>query len=125
MTDDQLLAGRNVAGLRGDMALDYAGEKVVGNSGDRQATETAMTRPRGGSEGPETYPASGLYRLSRGLFVFGPPALLVAAFRRQALLAPPTTRRVFGVFYILSGLGITAGYHRLFTHRGFKTSPLI
>ena len=28
-------------------------------------------------------------------------------------------------FYVLSGFGITAGYHRLFTHRSFKTYPLI
>ncbi|MEA2458229.1 MAG: hypothetical protein QOC95_1201 [Thermoleophilaceae bacterium] len=30
---------------------------------------------------------------------------------------------VFTVAYIPMGLGITVGYHRLFTHRSFKTSP--
>ncbi|MEA2493120.1 MAG: hypothetical protein QOJ29_1031 [Thermoleophilaceae bacterium] len=29
---------------------------------------------------------------------------------------------VFGVMYALTGLGITLGYHRLFTHRSFKTT---
>jgi stearoyl-CoA desaturase (delta-9 desaturase) len=29
---------------------------------------------------------------------------------------------VFGALYLLSGLGITLGYHRLFTHRSFKTT---
>jgi stearoyl-CoA desaturase (Delta-9 desaturase) len=29
---------------------------------------------------------------------------------------------VFAVLYLLSGLGITLGYHRLFTHRSFKTT---
>jgi stearoyl-CoA desaturase (delta-9 desaturase) len=29
---------------------------------------------------------------------------------------------VFGVMYVLTGLGITLGYHRLFTHRSFKTT---
>lgn len=29
---------------------------------------------------------------------------------------------LFGGFYVLSGLGITVGYHRLFTHRSFETS---
>ena len=74
---------------------------------------------------PETHPASRLYRVFTGLFVFGPPALLVAAFWRRWLFATRTNRRIFGVFYLLSGLGITAGYHRLFTHRSFKTYPLI
>jgi stearoyl-CoA desaturase (delta-9 desaturase) len=29
---------------------------------------------------------------------------------------------VFAVLYLLTGLGITLGYHRLFTHRSFKTT---
>jgi stearoyl-CoA desaturase (Delta-9 desaturase) len=29
---------------------------------------------------------------------------------------------IFAVFYVLTGLGITIGYHRLFTHRAFETS---
>jgi stearoyl-CoA desaturase (delta-9 desaturase) len=29
---------------------------------------------------------------------------------------------VFAVMYILTGLGITVGFHRLFTHRSFKTN---
>jgi len=29
------------------------------------------------------------------------------------------------IFYILSGLGVTVGYHRLLTHRSFETYPLI
>ncbi len=28
-----------------------------------------------------------------------------------------------GLTYLLTGLGITVGFHRLFTHRSFKTSP--
>jgi stearoyl-CoA desaturase (delta-9 desaturase) len=30
---------------------------------------------------------------------------------------------VFGILYVLTGLGVTVGFHRLFTHRAFKTSP--
>jgi stearoyl-CoA desaturase (delta-9 desaturase) len=30
---------------------------------------------------------------------------------------------VLAVTYLLTGLGVTVGYHRLFTHRSFKTSP--
>jgi len=29
---------------------------------------------------------------------------------------------VFGVMYVLTGLGITVGFHRHFTHRAFATS---
>jgi len=30
---------------------------------------------------------------------------------------------IFGVFYVLCGLGVTVGFHRLFTHRSFATTP--
>src|SRR5919204_1177561 len=29
---------------------------------------------------------------------------------------------VFGIMYIVTGLGVTVGFHRLFTHRAFKTT---
>ena len=29
----------------------------------------------------------------------------------------------FTIMYLLTGLGVTIGFHRLFTHRSFKTSP--
>jgi stearoyl-CoA desaturase (delta-9 desaturase) len=32
---------------------------------------------------------------------------------------------IFALFYIPTGLGITVGYHRLFTHRAFKTRPAV
>jgi stearoyl-CoA desaturase (delta-9 desaturase) len=58
------------------------------------------------------------------VMVFGvPPAALVTAgwlawggaLRWQDLL-------VLAITYTLSGLGVTVGYHRLFTHRSFKTT---
>ena len=124
MTDEQPVARWKVSELPGRMALGFAGEKVAVDAGGRQAMGSVITR-QGVPEAPETHPASRLYRVFTGLFVFGPPTLLVAAFRRQWLSATRTNRRIFGVFYILSGFGITAGYHRLFTHRSFKTYPLI
>jgi stearoyl-CoA desaturase (delta-9 desaturase) len=124
MPDDQSVGRWSVVELHGKMPLDFAGGEVAVDSGGRQAMKSAMTR-QGVPEVPETHPASRLYRVFTGLFVFGPPTLLVAAFRSKWLSATRTNRRIFGVFYILSGLGITAGYHRLFTHRSFKTHPLI
>jgi stearoyl-CoA desaturase (delta-9 desaturase) len=32
---------------------------------------------------------------------------------------------VFGVMYLLTGLGVTVGFHRLLTHRSFKTTPFM
>jgi stearoyl-CoA desaturase (delta-9 desaturase) len=32
---------------------------------------------------------------------------------------------VFAILYLLTGLGVTVGFHRLFTHRSFKTFPAV
>ncbi len=32
---------------------------------------------------------------------------------------------LFGTMYVLTGLGITVGYHRFFTHRSFQTSTVV
>ncbi|HZH24481.1 MAG TPA: acyl-CoA desaturase, partial [Solirubrobacteraceae bacterium] len=32
---------------------------------------------------------------------------------------------VFLIMYVLTGLGITVGFHRMLTHRAFKTSPVV
>ncbi len=32
---------------------------------------------------------------------------------------------IFAVMYVLCGLGITIGYHRMLTHNGFKTHPAV
>src|SRR6478609_6906058 len=32
---------------------------------------------------------------------------------------------VFLIMYVITGLGITVGFHRLLTHRSFKTSPAV
>src|SRR3712207_7930578 len=32
---------------------------------------------------------------------------------------------VFAILYVSTGLGITVGFHRLFTHRSFKTHPAL
>jgi stearoyl-CoA desaturase (Delta-9 desaturase) len=32
---------------------------------------------------------------------------------------------VFAVTYVLTGLGVTVGFHRLLTHRAFKTKPVV
>lgn len=37
----------------------------------------------------------------------------------------PVELGVLLVFYVLTGMGITIGYHRLFTHRSFEASPVV
>jgi stearoyl-CoA desaturase (delta-9 desaturase) len=32
---------------------------------------------------------------------------------------------VFAIVYLCTGLGVTVGFHRLFTHRSFKTGPVV
>ena len=32
---------------------------------------------------------------------------------------------MFAILYLLTGLGVTVGFHRLFTHRSFKTYPAV
>ena len=68
----------------------------------------------------------GIERVVR-VIVFGlPPAALAVggwltwgdALRWQDLV-------VLGIMYTLTGFGITVGYHRLFTHRSFRTTRAI
>jgi stearoyl-CoA desaturase (delta-9 desaturase) len=52
-------------------------------------------------------------------------ALGLAAWRSwEGLLTAPDLV-ILGVLYLLTGLGVTVGFHRLFTHRSFKTGPVV
>ncbi|MEA2296344.1 MAG: hypothetical protein QOE86_3983 [Solirubrobacteraceae bacterium] len=65
-------------------------------------------------------------RIVRAVIFAAPPAALVAAgwltwgggLHWQDLL-------VLAITYTLTGFGVTVGYHRLFTHRSFKTTRLV
>jgi stearoyl-CoA desaturase (delta-9 desaturase) len=58
-----------------------------------------------------------------------PSVLWVAAIHAGALFAPFTFTWsglvVCVALYVLTGLGITLGYHRLLTHRGFETPRIV
>jgi stearoyl-CoA desaturase (delta-9 desaturase) len=49
----------------------------------------------------------------------------LAAWQLWDGLLRPSDVIVFGVMYVLTGLGVTVGFHRLFTHRSFKTYPAV
>jgi stearoyl-CoA desaturase (Delta-9 desaturase) len=67
-----------------------------------------------------------LARLLTGLITVGPMvALGVVAWQLWDGLLHGSDLAVFAIMYLLTGLGVTIGLHRLFTHRSFKTSPAL
>ncbi len=86
--------------------------------------------PPGGDEGnrpgpDDVQPVSNetLNRVLTGLITVGPiAALFFVGWQLWDGLLHPSDLAVFAIMYVLTGLGITVGFHRLFTHRSFKTS---
>ncbi len=67
-----------------------------------------------------------LDRVLTGLITIGPIlALFFVGWQLWDGLLHPSDLAVFAIMYLLTGLGITVGFHRLFTHRSFKTSPAV
>jgi stearoyl-CoA desaturase (delta-9 desaturase) len=65
-----------------------------------------------------------LNRALTGLITVGPMiALVFVGWQLWDGLLHSSDLIVFAILYTLTGLGITVGFHRLFTHRSFKTSP--
>jgi stearoyl-CoA desaturase (delta-9 desaturase) len=65
-------------------------------------------------------------RIATGLVTALPlVALGVAAWQSWQGLLRPLDLIIFAVFYVLTGLGVTVGFHRLFTHRSFKAKPAV
>jgi len=63
-------------------------------------------------------------RIITGLLTFVPFAMIfVAAWQAWNESLRPSDLIIFGVLYLLTGFGITVGFHRLFTHRSFTTYP--
>lgn len=52
-------------------------------------------------------------------------ALLSAAGILWGVAFRPLDLVLFAVLYVLTGLGITVGYHRYFTHRSFEAHPVV
>src|SRR6476469_867930 len=65
-------------------------------------------------------------RVVRTIFFGVPPlALLVGGWLAWGGVLHWQDLVVLAVTYVLTGLGITVGYHRLFTHRSFKTTRTV
>ncbi len=67
-----------------------------------------------------------LNRALTGLITIGPIlALGLVGWQLWDGLLHPSDVLVFVIMYVFTGLGVTVGFHRLFTHRSFKTSPAL
>jgi stearoyl-CoA desaturase (delta-9 desaturase) len=65
-------------------------------------------------------------RIITGLVTVVPLLLLgLAGWRTWQGLLRPSDLVVFAVAYVLTGFGVTVGFHRLFTHRSFKARPAV
>jgi stearoyl-CoA desaturase (Delta-9 desaturase) len=51
--------------------------------------------------------------------------LVIAGWQLWNSALHPSDLIVFAIVYTLTGLGITVGFHRLLTHRAFKTKPWV
>jgi stearoyl-CoA desaturase (Delta-9 desaturase) len=75
---------------------------------------------------PTTPPTTASVRLSRvvtALLVAGPAVVLAIAVPLLWHRAINLTDIVLAaVFYVVTGFGVTVGYHRLFTHRSFRSA---
>lgn len=66
----------------------------------------------------------GLDRLATGIITAAPPLLLaLAVVKTWNHELHWRDVAIFLIMYIPTGLGITVGFHRLFTHRSFKAKP--
>ena len=62
-------------------------------------------------------------RIVRTIVFLAPPAALaLGGWLAWGGALHPLDLLVLAIFYTLTGLGITVGFHRLFTHRSFKTT---
>ena len=83
---------------------------------------TATHIPRPGPEDVQPVSNEGLDRFLTGLITALPViALFVVAWQVWADLLFWSDLVVFAIMYAATGLGVTVGFHRLLTHRAFKT----
>lgn len=95
------------------------------------AARTAAPPPKQALPGPAAEEIQepvmeGLDRAITGVITAVPPLLLVlAAWQVWNRELHWRDIAIFAIMYVPTGLGVTIGFHRLFTHRSFKTSPLL
>jgi stearoyl-CoA desaturase (Delta-9 desaturase) len=89
-----------------------------------QTSGTVAERPGPHDVEPPVYET--LDRVLTGLITVGPIlALGIVGWQMWNGLLHMSDVIVFAIMYLLTGLGVTIGLHRLLTHRSFKTSPAL
>jgi stearoyl-CoA desaturase (delta-9 desaturase) len=74
------------------------------------------------TEGQLDHPPTS-HRIITLLAVVAPPlGIVVVCGTLWGVAVRPVDLVLFGLFYLIPGLGITVGFHRYFTHRSFETS---
>ena len=105
-----------------------AGRIDNGGRSDHDQRDMSATELREGPT-PEEIQEPLLESLDRaitGLITVVPPLLLVlAAWQMWNHELRLRDVAIFLVMYVPVGLGVTVGFHRLLTHRSFKTSPML
>ena len=105
-------------------------DHVQPSQGSGPAPDDALI-PRSAFDGPtpeDVQPAAfvNLNRSLTGLITAGPiVALGVVGWQLWDGLLNGSDLIVLAIMYLLTGLGVTVGLHRLFTHRSFKTYPAL
>ncbi|HEY6672610.1 MAG TPA: fatty acid desaturase [Solirubrobacterales bacterium] len=99
----------------------------TGSSAPAESTRPAPTRPRAPlADAVQPAEHETRDRIITGLLTVVPFLLLgVVAWQLWGGWLHWSDFVVFGLIYIPTGLGITVGFHRLFTHRSFKTGPAV
>jgi stearoyl-CoA desaturase (delta-9 desaturase) len=88
---------------------------------DSAIDDAAITR-----EDIEPVANESVHRLITGLITFLPfVGLGIAIWQTWGGALSWTDVVVFVIVYVLTGLGVTVGFHRMLTHRSFKTSPFL
>ena len=96
------------------------------NKGEQIAQEMFLEAQLPGQPRQKVIDSPHLHKMQRMHFflfdvlpIFGTVCAIVLLFFHPISVLDLT---LFAVFWALSGLGISIGYHRLFTHRSFKAS---
>jgi stearoyl-CoA desaturase (delta-9 desaturase) len=85
-----------------------------------------VSEPVGGADDVEPVLNERRDRIITGIVTAGPIlSLIVVGWQLWDSLLGWRDIAVFLLLYVLTGLGITVGFHRLFTHRAFKTKPWV
>ena len=91
-----------------------------------ETTTSTAAPPSPGPRDIEPVEHEALHRFITGLVTVVPVvALGLAAWQAWNSLLRPSDLVIFALLYVLTGLGVTVGFHRLLTHRSFKTGKFV